>query len=1023
MDPLLITTQVDLSGANQLASGVEAAMARVVAAQLRVKAETIALKDAYSALGPSASAGNQAATAAIAEHETALVAASTELKSAKAAVDALAASEENETSVLTRNISARQAATATISLAEGRMLGANRAAAAFLSTTLGLGPILQAAFPIIGIAAFATVLYEVGKGAYDLYQNIVNLKGQIEALGEASSKTAREAAAANWEYIQTYAELLKAQGKFGAAQQELASHAGDKPERLSLGLSKEQLKELPQAMQDFAKSLEQVNTAGQASAVFKELDKQIDETAKKIQDLQDKIDHPKTVTIATYGVPTQVPEDTSRYSAQLTAATEYENSLKNLRQANASTQAAEQNKVARDAITLSKDAATQQASALKNLEDVTVASYERQRAEAHAYYEQGIIDAQQWAEASAAADIAIAAAHEQYYTKAAGLFRAAGDAQKASALSAEGQKSAFSSQTKDLEDLAKGYETLNKTLEEYQGSLLKEVANEKEDSSQMKASAQAIIEKLNANRQLVTSEQQLSDTTRQYDYSARANAIAIAGAKEYNAEASTRTALQALYQLENEDAVNEIKKREAEQIANIAAAQAEIARLQSVTGGTNEEQANRGVDLSYWQAQLTQLQAAYDVSQGQILAKNQQFNQQMTSSLVGAIKQQEAALNEFVSQGTAAFNSFLVTITTTTGVVNGRPSEFRFIGEEWQKMVFQMEKDFLSAILKMIEDTALFQGIQNKIKNAFANLFGSIGLGPTSGAGAGAGAGAAVGGATTAEQSTATSALIAFTAALHTSTLALTQGNVATNADTAATHASAVATLTDTGATHTDTAATLTSTAATHTDTAATVTSATASHAGAAATLTSAGANTANATAATTSATVFGSHTLAVIADTIATQAHKIAQFLGFEEGGVIPFTGLHLLHAGERVLSVKQRASYEQMAAAGGERLPAHAFDTFRSAQYAFAGAESLRARDDGETDDRPESSRSAASSVGSGDSSASDMHFHYHASPVSALDSAGVRDVISNNRKEWEKIAMDGVRRGAINPRRFVR
>src|SRR5579872_1591699 len=209
-EELTITTRVDLSGVNQLAAGTEAAMARVVAAQLNVKSQISALKDAYATLGPSAELGNQQAVSAIAEHEASVMGATAALKSAKAAVDALNTSEEEETQTLVRNISARQAATASISLAEGRMMGANRAAAAFLTTTLGLGPALQAAFPIIGIAAFATVLYEIGKGASNLYQNIVNLKAEIDALGEASSKTARDAAAANWQWVQCYVELLKA---------------------------------------------------------------------------------------------------------------------------------------------------------------------------------------------------------------------------------------------------------------------------------------------------------------------------------------------------------------------------------------------------------------------------------------------------------------------------------------------------------------------------------------------------------------------------------------------------------------------------------------------------------------------------------------------------------------------------------------------------------------------------------------------------------------------------------------------
>jgi hypothetical protein len=112
-------------------------------------------------------AGSSAATAAMAEHEAAVVSATVALKSAKAAVDNLTESEDRETASLAANISERQAATGTISIAEGRMMGANRAAGAFLATTLGIGPVLQAAFPVIEAIALVEVLLRVGSAVKD----------------------------------------------------------------------------------------------------------------------------------------------------------------------------------------------------------------------------------------------------------------------------------------------------------------------------------------------------------------------------------------------------------------------------------------------------------------------------------------------------------------------------------------------------------------------------------------------------------------------------------------------------------------------------------------------------------------------------------------------------------------------------------------------------------------------------------------------------------------------------------------
>lgn len=68
-----------------------------------------------------------------------------------------------------RAISGRQAGAASIGILEGRMMSGNRAAAAFLSTTLGLGPALEAAFPVIGLIALGDVAVQVGKSLYDAF--------------------------------------------------------------------------------------------------------------------------------------------------------------------------------------------------------------------------------------------------------------------------------------------------------------------------------------------------------------------------------------------------------------------------------------------------------------------------------------------------------------------------------------------------------------------------------------------------------------------------------------------------------------------------------------------------------------------------------------------------------------------------------------------------------------------------------------------------------------------------------------
>jgi hypothetical protein len=200
-----------------------------------------------------------------------------------AAVTGEAEAETVRTAATTAGIGANRAATAEFRILEGGLAGSTRGAAAFLTNTLKLGPALQAAFPIFGAVAFGAILYEIGKGITNLFENTVLLKGAIEAIGDASARSAKASAEANWKYVESYVELLKAQGKYAEALEFEQAHAGEKVETISLGIDKKKLKDFPQDFQDFANSLEHVNTTGkEGAAAFAAVDAQI---AKITQDL------------------------------------------------------------------------------------------------------------------------------------------------------------------------------------------------------------------------------------------------------------------------------------------------------------------------------------------------------------------------------------------------------------------------------------------------------------------------------------------------------------------------------------------------------------------------------------------------------------------------------------------------------------------------------------------------------------------------------------------------------------------
>ena len=207
MEELRVSIIADASGlAPGLASAqsqVEAAATSMAEAQQIAKQATQNLAQAQAQLGAAAVAGNAQAKAILAQYTTELAAAKAQLAQvtaaeaeqtvttdaltgatieATAATEAFGAAQAAAGAATSAGISSRQAATASIGLLEGRLMSSNRAAGAFLATTLGLGPALQAAFPIIGAIAVAGVLADVGEKAYQLYEKFIDISAVDDKL-------------------------------------------------------------------------------------------------------------------------------------------------------------------------------------------------------------------------------------------------------------------------------------------------------------------------------------------------------------------------------------------------------------------------------------------------------------------------------------------------------------------------------------------------------------------------------------------------------------------------------------------------------------------------------------------------------------------------------------------------------------------------------------------------------------------------------------------------------------------------
>ena len=466
--------------------------------------------------------------------------------------------------------------------------------------------------------------------------------------------------------------------------------------------------------------------------------------------------------------------------------------------------------------------------------------------------------------------------------------------------------------------------------------------------------------------------------------------------------------------------------------------------------------------VSEIERQVTELTAAESTKRVQIIDREREeetkIQEQLLQTYLQVKQQEEAAISGFVTSATGDLNNFAVTIATTVGEVNGKISETRYIQEQFGRMFIEIERQFYQMILKMIEDTTAFKAVESSIKGVFDSAFKAIGLikvPPPQPAGipglaggvplqGGQIPGAATG---TAQQTAANGALTEFTTALHTASAALAQNHSsiqsrrdatqvrhtsATQASTGATHGDVSATQLSTGATHSDVAATQLSTGATHTDVVATTVSTGSTTTNTAAVSSSTAAHAFHTPAVLVDAGAFISHEASVIADTIAMIAHKIASlFTGAQTGGLIqgPGTG-----TSDSIHMAVSHGEYIVKAAAVAQPgvLPMlHAINTGSVSGGKLQGPKAATGglMDTAEYDNRV----AAAMGGGGGDEGGggsggspqfnSESAFHYHAGPVSALDQAGVGDVLNRNRGELTKIFHTAVKRGQIDIRQLLR
>ena len=105
-----------------------------------------------------------------------------------------------------------------------------------------------------------------------------------------------------------------------------------------------------------------------------------------------------------------------------------------------------------------------------------------------------------------------------------------------------------------------------------------------------------------------------------------------------------------------------------------------------------------------------------------------------------------------------------------------------------------------------------------------------------------------------------------------------------------------------------------------------------------------------------------------------------------FEKGGIVPETGMGMLHGGEMVLPKELSTGMQDMVARGGPR-----------------GSDGEPGRD--------------------GERGGYEPHFHYHAGDVHALDADGVDEVLMKNKNGVGKVVGRLFETGQLNLRDYVR
>lgn len=211
---------------------------------------------------------------------------------------------------------------------EGNFSRNVRAAESFGASLSFLGPIVDAAFPIVGAAALGYALFEMGKHAYDAFENVVMLRDAVKGLNEMQIKVDSDHTRSQDKQESDVENILEHSGLGGksAALKQRYNYQSQKPIDLSSYFYSDSYKKLPDDVKGSFENTYKSIAPGDAAA-------KIQKITTTINDLNNAISGVKNHTIGAFlpvingKGPGATRDPLSYYQAQLTAAKQIKTQL------------------------------------------------------------------------------------------------------------------------------------------------------------------------------------------------------------------------------------------------------------------------------------------------------------------------------------------------------------------------------------------------------------------------------------------------------------------------------------------------------------------------------------------------------------------------------------------------------------------------------------------------------------------------------------------------------------------------